>query len=267
MSNGFSSNIEPAISVHNLNRTYHLAGEDIHAVNDVSLDVWPNYMTAIVGRSGSGKTTLLNLLAGLDKPDSGQVKIMGRNLEAMSEQEVLNMRLYEIGFVFQSFGLMPLLSAAENVSIPLRMRGVPPNERDERVMEALDWVGLADRAKHRPYELSGGEQQRVAIARALASNPQFILADEPTGQLDTRTGRRILELLRRLVEERDITILIVSHDPQVMVEADVVHEMRDGMMMETRIKDEIVLPDGSTGTITYVEDATSAYKIPEELAR
>lgn len=265
MNNGFSTGIEPAISISNLHRTYHLAGEDIHAVRDVTIDIWPNYMSAIVGRSGSGKTTLLNLIAGLDNPDQGEVKILGRNLSAMSEQEVLNMRLHEIGFVFQSFGLMPLLSAAENVSIPLRMRGVEPHERDERVHEALEWVGLADRAKHRPYELSGGEQQRVAIARALAAHPQFVLADEPTGQLDTRTGRRILELMRRLVEERDITILIVSHDPQVMVEADIVHEMRDGAMMETRVKEGITMPDGMTGRISYMDDAQSAYKIPEEL--
>lgn len=265
MTNGFNTNVEPAISVSNLHRIYHLAGEDIHAVNGVSLDAWPNFMTAIVGRSGSGKTTLLNLLAGLDQPNEGEIKILGRKLAAMSEQEVLKMRLYEIGFVFQSFGLMPLLSAAENVGIPLRMRGASPKERDERVKEALDWVGLTGRAKHRPYELSGGEQQRVAIARALAAQPHFILADEPTGQLDTRTGRRILDLLRRLVEERGITVIIVSHDPQVMVEADVVHEMRDGHLMETRIKDGIVLPDGTSGTISHVDDAQTAYKIPEEL--
>ncbi|KAB2864014.1 MAG: ATP-binding cassette domain-containing protein, partial [Anaerolineae bacterium] len=172
-----------------------------------------------------------------------------------------NMRLHEIGFVFQSFGLMPLLSAFENVSIPLRMRGASPRERDTQVREALEWVGLAERAKHRPYELSGGEQQRVAIARALAAHPKLILADEPTGQLDTRTGRRILDLLRRLVVEREITVVIVSHDPQVMQEADVVHEMRDGRLMETRIKPGIILPDGSKGHTAYMEDSRSAYTV------
>lgn len=262
MNNGYSSGVEPIISIDGLHRIYHLAGEDIHAVNNISFDIWPNYMTAIVGRSGSGKTTLLNLLAGLDEPTDGQIKILGRKLHAMSEQEVLNMRLNEIGFVFQSFGLMPLLSATENVSIPLRMRGMSAKQRDKQVAEALEWVGLADRAKHRPYELSGGEQQRVAIARALASQPNLILADEPTGQLDTRTGRRILELMRRLVEERGITIVIVSHDPQVMQEADVVHEMRDGQLMETRIKDGIVLPDGMSGSHAYMDDAATAYKMP-----
>lgn len=261
MSNGFASSLEPIISVKDLHKIYHLAGEDIHAVNDVTLDVWEQYMTAIVGRSGSGKTTLLNLIAGLDQANEGEILILGRKLATMNEQEILDMRLHDIGFVFQSFGLMPLLSAAENVSVPLRMRKMPPGERKDRVEMALEWVGLADRAKHRPYELSGGEQQRVAIARALAAGPRLVLADEPTGQLDTRTGRRILELLRRLVEDEGITVVIVSHDPQVMQEADVVHEMRDGMMMETRIKEGITTPDGLEGIIHYVEDPDTAYKM------
>ena len=203
------------------------------------------------------------MIAGLDEPDEGEVHILGRRLHSLTEDERLKMRLHEIGFVFQSFGLMPLLSAEENVSIPMRMRGTPPKERDHAVAEALEWVGLAERVKHRPYELSGGEQQRVAIARALASSPRLILADEPTGQLDTRTGRRILDLMRRLVEERNITVVIVSHDPQVIQEADVVHELRDGQMMETTIKDGITLPDGSSGKTSYMEDSKTAYVIPQ----
>jgi putative ABC transport system ATP-binding protein len=238
----YSSSLEPAISMSNLHRIYHLSGEDIHAVNDVTLDVWPEYMTAIVGRSGSGKTTLLNLIAGLDTPSEGDVWVLGRNLGQMNEKERLEMRLHHLGFVFQSFGLMPLLSARENVGVPLRMRALDPHEREERIQEALEWVGLSERAHHRPYELSGGEQQRVAIARALAAGPSLILADEPTGQLDTRTGRRILDLLRRLVEERGVTLLVVTHDPQVMAEADIVHELQDGMLVETRIKDGVVMP-------------------------
>jgi putative ABC transport system ATP-binding protein len=261
MHSTYSSGIEPAISLQNLHRIYHLQGEDVHAVNAVTLDIWPNFMTAIVGRSGSGKTTLLNLVAGLDEPTEGEIRVLGRNLSAMSEPERLKMRLHEIGFVFQSFGLMPLLSAAENVSIPLRMRGMAAGERDTRVYEALEWVGLAERARHRPYELSGGEQQRVAIARALAAQPHLVLADEPTGQLDTRTGRRILDLLRRLVVERGITVVIVSHDPQVMQEADAVHELRDGKLMETRIKADIVLPDGMKGRHSLFEDTRSAHGV------
>ncbi len=245
MSNGhaaFSSSREPAVSLERLHRVYHLAGEDIHAVNDVSLDVWPQHMTAIVGRSGSGKTTLLNLIAGLDDPTEGKVWILGRSLDQMDEREKLDLRLHKLGFIFQSFGLMPLLSARENVGVPLRMRGLNPREREARIDEALAWVGLKDRAHHRPYEMSGGEQQRVAIARALAEQPELVLADEPTGQLDTRTGRKILDLLRRMVEERGVTLLIVTHDPQVMAEADFVHEMRDGKIVETRIKNGVSVP-------------------------
>jgi putative ABC transport system ATP-binding protein len=245
MSNGqpaYSTSREPVASLTGVHRIYHLAGEDIHAVNDVTLDVWPGQMTAIVGRSGSGKTTLLNLIAGLDEPTRGTVRILGRDLGQMSEGERLALRLNHLGFIFQSFGLMPLLSARENVGVPLRMRKLDPREREQRVTEALAWVGLSDRAHHRPYELSGGEQQRVAIARALAQDPQLVLADEPTGQLDTRTGRRILDLLRRMVEERGVTLLIVTHDPQVMAEADIVHELRDGRLIETRIKESVAPP-------------------------
>lgn len=230
---------KPIIRVEALERVYHLGGEDVRAVNNVTLDIWPQRMSAIVGRSGSGKTTLLNLIAGLDTPTSGEVYIVDRPLSRMNEQERLGLRRDTFGFIFQSFGLLPLLSAAENVSVPLRMRHMNHTERERRIAEALAWVELTRRAKHRPYELSGGEQQRVAIARALAAQPQIILADEPTGQLDSQTGRRILDLLRRLVDERSITLLIVSHDPQVMREADIVYEMRDGHLIDQRVKNAV----------------------------
>ncbi len=230
------NNSGPVIQVKDLVHIYHLEGEDIHAINGVSLDILPGRMTAIVGRSGSGKTTLLNLIAGLDTPTRGEVLVQGRNLRQMDESARLILRCETFGFVFQSFGLLPLLTAAENVSVPLRMRHLTRREREERIAEALEWVSLTRRARHRPYELSGGEQQRVAIARALASKPQIILADEPTGQLDSQTGRRILDLLRRLVTERQMTVVVVSHDPKVMDEADTVHELRDGHLIETREK-------------------------------
>jgi putative ABC transport system ATP-binding protein len=227
-----------AIHVEDLTRVYHLEGEDIHAINGVTLDVEPQRMTAIVGRSGSGKTTLLNLIAGLDTPTRGEVWVLGHNLNRMAESARLALRRESLGFIFQSFGLLPLLTAAENVGVPLRMRNLDRQSREEQVAEALEWVGLTRRARHRPYELSGGEQQRVAIARAIASRPQIILADEPTGQLDSQTGRRILDLLRQLVNERGITLVIVSHDPQVMREADTVHELRDGRLLETRTQNQ-----------------------------
>lgn len=230
-------NGQPVIKVENLHRVYQLGGEDIHAVNNVSLEVLPGKMTAIVGRSGSGKTTLLNLIAGLDDPTEGEVWIDGSRLAEMDDRARMMLRRERIGFVFQTFGLLPLLSAEENVGVPLRMRRFSSAERERRVAEALAWVGLDERVRHRPYELSGGEQQRVALARALASRPEFILADEPTGQLDTQTGRNILDLLRLLVEEQDITVVVVTHDPQVMEEADIVHELRDGCLIETRIKE------------------------------
>lgn len=221
------------IRTEHLHRIYHLGGEDVHAVNDVSLDVPEGRMTAVVGRSGSGKTTFMNLVSGLDTPTEGKIWFDDTRLDTMDEQARRHLRRDRIGFVFQSFGLLPLLNAAENVSIPLRMRYLNPQEREERVQQALHWVGLEKRVRHRPYELSGGEQQRVAIARALASQPRIILADEPTGQLDTHTGQRIIDLLRQLVTERGITALVITHDSKVMHAADLVHEMRDGRLIHS----------------------------------
>jgi putative ABC transport system ATP-binding protein len=226
---------EPIIRVEGLTRIFHTGGEDVHAVDDITLDVAPHQMTAIVGPSGAGKTTFLNLVAGLDDPTGGRVWFQGRPLDEMSHRERLDLRR-AYGFIFQTFGLLPLLSAAENVGVPLRMRRVPSAEREARVAEALAWVGLAERARHRPYELSGGEQQRVAVARALAARPTVILADEPTGQLDSQTGLRIVEILRRVVDEHDITVVVATHDVQVMAEADVVHEILDGKLIDTRHK-------------------------------
>ncbi|MEQ8676622.1 MAG: ABC transporter ATP-binding protein [Aggregatilineales bacterium] len=221
------------IQTKNLTRIYQLDGEDINAVNAVTLDIPREKMTAIVGRSGSGKTTLLNLISGLDVPTNGEIWFDNDRLDTMSEQDKRLLRLNKIGFVFQSFGLLPLLDASENVGVPLRMRYMDQQERNSRVNEALDWVGLTQRVHHRPYELSGGEQQRVAIARALASRPQIIMADEPTGQLDTHTGYTIIALLRRLVNEQNITALIITHDPKVMQEADLVYHMSDGNLVES----------------------------------
>lgn len=222
------------IRTENLHKIYETGGADVHAVNDVSLAIHRQHLTAIVGRSGAGKTTLLNLLSGLDTPTRGKIFIDGQDLHALPEDQRIALRRERIGFIFQSFGLLPLLSARENVGVPLRMLNMPAQERDERVDEALGWVGLSKRMSHRPYELSGGEQQRVAIARALAARPSIILADEPTGQLDTHTGQRVLTTMRDLAQRLNITLVIVTHDPQVMKAADVVHEMRDGKHIDTR---------------------------------
>jgi putative ABC transport system ATP-binding protein len=234
--NGVAQSTQAIIRVADVSHVYHLGGEDVHALSNVSLEIAPAQMTAIVGRSGSGKTTLLNIIAGLDMPTKGQIWIEGQQLSALDENARLAVRREKLGFVFQSFGLLPLLTAAENVGVPLRMRHLSRKEREMRIAEALEWVGLTRRSNHRPYELSGGEQQRVAVARALAAKPHIILADEPTGQLDSQTGTKLLALLRRLVMELQITMVIVSHDPMVMAEADVIHEMRDGRLIDTRFK-------------------------------
>src|SRR5690606_28620842 len=181
----------PMVEVRNVSRTFHIGGSAVHAVRDVSLEVPRGQFLAIVGRSGSGKTTLLNIIAGLDKPDSGSVFIEGRETSRYGDKEMTELRRHTLGFVFQSFGLLPLLSAEENVELALRIAGAGLRERGERTRELLEQVGLSHRADHRPYELSGGEQQRVAVARALANKPRLLIADEPTGELDSATGAQI----------------------------------------------------------------------------
>ena len=190
-------------------------------------------MAVVIGPSGSGKTTLLNHIAGLDEPTQGRILINGRLLSDMSEKEKINLRRQEIGFVFQTFGLLPFLSARENIEAPLRLVRTAPQARRERVEEVLDLVGLKARGNHRTYELSGGEQQRIALARALANQPSLLLADEPTGQLDTATGYAIISLLRDIAEKTGVTVLIASHDPKVLESVDLVYRLEDGRLVET----------------------------------
>ena len=213
-------------------RTYHLGSEEINALRGVSLTIYPGQFVAVVGRSGSGKTTLLNIMAGLDRPSSGEVLFRGQNLYQMNEAELTDVRRHAIGFVFQSFGLLPLLSAFENVELPLRIAGVAPGEREERTREALGIVGLDRRASHRPYELSGGEQQRVAIARATVIRPQIILADEPTGELDSVNARSIFGLFKEMVLRQGITVMAATHDSALLAMADEVKELRDGTLRD-----------------------------------
>ena len=230
---------QPIIRTQNLHKIYRTGNDEVHAVNNVSLDIFPSQLTAIVGRSGAGKTTLVNVISGLDEPTEGKVIVDGQDVWSLPEGERIKLRREKFGFIFQNFGLLPLLSARENVSVPLRMMRMSRNEREDRITEALEWVGLAKRMSHRPYELSGGEQQRVAIARALAARPKIILADEPTGQLDSQTGQRIIDTMRNLSEKLGITLLIVTHDPLVIRSADIIHEMLDGKHLETRQPERI----------------------------
>jgi peptide/nickel transport system ATP-binding protein len=220
-----------AVVIDRLTRTFLLGAEEVHAVQDISLRIEPGTLTVFKGRSGSGKTTLLNLVAGLDEPTAGTVTLDGQALGQMSSRERIGLRRRRIGFVYQTFGLLPFLSAEENVAVPLRLLRLAPRMRKRLVAEALSLVGLTARAHHRVYELSGGEQQRVAIARALVKEPALLLADEPTGQLDSVTGATIVRLLRQVVDDTGVTILVATHDSKILDYADAVHELRDGRLI------------------------------------
>ncbi|MQA00565.1 MAG: ATP-binding cassette domain-containing protein [Dehalococcoidia bacterium] len=221
---------DPMVEVRDVSRTFHIGGSAVHAVRDVDLEVPHGQFLAIVGRSGSGKTTLLNIIAGLDKPDSGSVFIEGQETSRFGDQGMTELRRHTLGFVFQSFGLLPLLSAEENVELALRIAGAGLRERGERTRELLEQVGLSHRADHRPYELSGGEQQRVAVARALANKPRLLIADEPTGELDSATGAQIFALLHDVARE-GVTVITATHDPFVIEHVDRVREMSDGALL------------------------------------
>jgi putative ABC transport system ATP-binding protein len=215
-----------------LTRDYPSGDGTIHALRGVDLAVGRGQLLAVRGRSGSGKTTLLNILGGLDRPTAGRVVVDGHEISSMTEDQLVEVRRHTIAFIFQSFGLVPILTAAENVEVPLRLVRAEPAARDRRVEELLEIVGLHERARHRPHELSGGEQQRVAIARALANRPRLLLADEPTGQLDSETGHRIMLVLRSVVRAESITAIVATHDPMMIDVADRVVELRDGNLLE-----------------------------------
>jgi putative ABC transport system ATP-binding protein len=223
---------QAAVTVEDVHRSFGSGARTVHALRGVSFTARSGELTALKGRSGSGKTTLLNLVGGLDTPTSGRVELDGTDLAGLDEDARLALRRDRIGFVFQSFGLIPVLSAAENVGVPMRLRRVPAKEREERARMLLALVGLADHAAQRPGELSGGQQQRVAIARALANEPGLVIADEPTGQLDSETGRSVMELLRAVVRSEGVTVLVATHDPNLMELADRVVELRDGRLVE-----------------------------------
>ncbi|WP_327069173.1 ABC transporter ATP-binding protein [Kitasatospora sp. NBC_01302] len=227
-----STTLVPMIEVEDVWRSFGSGDTAVHALRGVSFSVRRGELTALRGRSGSGKTTLLNLVGGLDGPTSGRITLDGENLAELDEPGRLGLRRDRIGFVFQSFGLIPILTAAENVGVPMRLRKVPTAQREERVATLLALVGLTDHAEQRPTEMSGGQQQRVAIARALANEPALIIADEPTGQLDSETGRSVMELLRAVVRSEGVTVLVATHDPQLMELADRVIELRDGHIVE-----------------------------------
>lgn len=212
-------------------KTYRRGGTAVEALKGISLTIPRRQMTLLKGRSGSGKTTMLNLIAGLDRPTAGRILFEGRLISSLADAEITRLRRQHIGLVFQTFALLPTYSAYENVDLVLRISGVPVRQRDRRVREVLTLVGLGKRMNHRPFELSGGEQQRVAIARALAPHPDLILADEPTGELDSATGLGIVRLFRRLMEEEGVTVCLTTHDAAVMALADLTYEIVDGRIV------------------------------------
>ncbi len=222
----------PLVEVRDVTRSYGSGSTAVHALRGVSCNIKEGELTALIGRSGSGKTTLLNIIGGLDRPSSGSVQVAGQEVTAMGDRERMLFRRNTVAFIFQSFGLIPILSAAENAGMPLRIAGAPVSQREERVRLMLSLVGLADHARQRPNELSGGQQQRVAIARALASSPRLLIADEPTGQLDSQTGRQILRLLRTVVRSEGITALVATHDPVLIEIADNTLSLHDGVLAE-----------------------------------
>ena len=216
------------LRVENLSRSFFTAGGEVKALQNIDLSIQAGQLVALKGKSGSGKTTLLNLLGGLDQPTSGEIFFQGKPISTFAEDELVWLRRNQIGFVFQSFALIPTYSAIENVELVLRLAGGDPQKNQRRAYQSLRAVGMGNRAHSRPNELSGGQQQRVAIARAIANHPQLILADEPTGELDTTTTQQVFALLRRLVDHEGITILITSHNPLVEEIADQVIEIVDG---------------------------------------
>jgi ABC-type lipoprotein export system ATPase subunit len=223
----------PIIMVENVTRKYTVGINQIIALNDISLNIPSGVFAALRGRSGSGKTTLLNIIGGLDFPTSGEIFLFNEKLSTLSQEQLTDLRRRRIGFVFQSFAIMPNFSAVENVELMLRIAGYNANRR-KSALRSLDIVGLGPWANHRPWELSGGQQQRVAIARALSTHPDLILADEPTGELDSGTGRQILALFRYIVQKEGITILMATHDPMVEEYAHIVFELSDGQVKAIR---------------------------------
>lgn len=209
-------------------RIYRLGAVPVTALADINLEIRPNCFTVISGASGSGKTTLLNMIGCIDRPDSGEIILAGRSVATMSDNELSDFRVRHLGFIFQNFNLLPVMSAYENIEYPLLLAKVPARERKERVMALLDAVGLANKAANLPGQLSGGQRQRVAIARALATSPQLVLADEPTANLDSETGSAIIALMRKMQHEHKVSFVFSSHDPKVLAEADDAVFIRDG---------------------------------------
>jgi len=226
-------------------RVYRLAGEEVHALRGIDLDVARGEYLSIMGPSGSGKSTLFNMIGGLDRPTEGEILLDGKDIATLTERKLAWLRCNRIGYIFQTFNLLPTLTAAENVRLPLVFAGTALEEADRRAAETLERVGLGQRLHHRPQELSGGQQQRVACARALVNNPAVVLADEPTGNLDLRTGEEILTLLRELQRERGTTVVCATHDMKMLAASDRVVWIRDGQIERIALRAELDITVGT----------------------
>jgi len=231
------------IETKNLTRIYKLGDQEVQALRGVNLEIGSGQFVALKGRSGSGKTTLLNCIGGLDKPSSGSVSIFGEEIGGWNENKLTAWRRQQVGFIFQSLGLLPALSAYENVELILRMNKVKSKERHQTTIDCLELVGLTKWIDHRPYELSGGQQQRVAIARALANRPKLIIADEPTGDLDSKTGREVLSLFRKIIREQNITMLMATHDSLVVDYVDQIMHLQDGQILQIERPQQVAMTE------------------------
>jgi len=224
-----------AIEIRGLRKVYHIGSEKVVALNHISLDIAEGEFCCLLGTSGSGKSTLLNMLAGLEKPSLGSVRIKGQNIEAMSEKKLARFRQENIGFIFQSFNLLPALTALENTAMPLIFRGLPRKKRDAIAKELLTRVGLGNHLNHRPTQMSGGQQQRVGIARALVSQPPIVFADEPTGNLDTRTTKEVMEIITAMTERNRQTLVLVTHDLSIAAYAHRIIHIIDGNVVKIEL--------------------------------
>lgn len=229
---------KPIITLRDVTKVYHVGSVDVHALRGVDLTVAPGELCCIIGRSGSGKSTLLNLLAGLEPATSGEIIIANKHLERMNQSELILFRQKHVGFIFQSFNLMPYYTALENVAFPLSFRGVPKPVRLRRAKEVLKTVGLESHMKHKPSQMSGGQQQRVGIARALVTDPEIIFADEPTGNLDSNTSDEVMHAICKTVREKGKTLIMVTHDPNMAAFADKIINILDGKIIDIRYNSE-----------------------------
>ena len=232
--------MEKLIQIKNLKRIYKMGDEKVYALNGINLDIYKNEILCLLGTSGSGKSTLLNMMAGLDKPTSGEIIVGGIHIEKLSEQKITKFRQLNVGFVFQSYNLISTLTALDNVSLGLIFKGVPKKERDIAAKKILTDVGLASRMNHKPSEMSGGQQQRVSIARAFVDQPSIVFADEPTGNLDTHTSEIIMKMMCGMAREHNQTLIIVTHDIETSYYADRIVELRDGEVIDIRENQSIL---------------------------